>query len=65
MENDLKHMRFLASCFALIVAESPKNAVEIADELLQELENEKTIDSGIATVVPKRKRSRNNSGDNK
>jgi len=43
MENDKKHMRFLASCFALIVAESPKNAVEIADELLQELENEKNV----------------------
>ena len=58
--DDKKHMGFLAACFALTVAE-PKKAVQLADELMEELYGEKDTDNGIAAVVPKRKRSRNNS----
>lgn len=54
-------MRFLAACFAVTGGATPKNAVVIADKLLEELDGEKDIDDGIASVVPKRKRSRNNS----
>ena len=61
MEDDKKHMRFLAACFAITGGATPKNAVKIADQLMEELENEEDADGGIADVVVKRKRSRNNS----
>jgi hypothetical protein len=61
MEDDKKHMRFLAACFAITGGATPKNAVKIADQLMEELENEEDADGGIAAVVVKRKRSRNNS----
>ena len=51
-------MRFLASCFALVNCGNPSGAVRMADELLEELENEKAITGGIVDIVPKRKRSR-------
>jgi hypothetical protein len=63
MESDKEHMRFLAACFAITGGATPKNALIIADKLLEELDGEKDIDDGIASVVPKRKRSRHNSGD--
>ena len=50
--DDKKHMRFLAACFALTIAE-PKKAVQLADELMEELYGEKNIDNGIAAVVLK------------
>lgn len=59
--NDKQHMRFLAACFAIVAGNTPKIAVSIADELLEELENEKTDDNGIAAVIPKRTRKRSNS----
>lgn len=59
MENkDKEHMRFLAACFALVNCGNPTGAVKMADELLEELENEKTVTGGIIDIVPKRKRSR-------
>lgn len=61
MEDDKKYMRFLAACFAITGGATPKNAVKIADQLMEELDNEEDVDGGIAAVVPKRKRSRNNS----
>jgi hypothetical protein len=61
MEDDKKHMRFLAACFAITGGATPKNAVKIADQLMEELDNEEDADGGIAAVVVKRKRSRNNS----
>jgi hypothetical protein len=76
MEADKKYMRFLASCFAMTgllegyqypdeftEQHLAKTAVGCADALLEELENEKAVDDGIASVVPKRPRKRNNSGD--
>lgn len=51
-------MRFLAACFALVNCGNPAGAVKLADELMEELENEKTITGGIVDIVPKRKRSR-------
>ena len=51
-------MRFLAACFALVNCGNPVGAVRMADELLEELENEKAITGGIVDIVPKRKRSR-------
>ena len=62
MENDKKYMRFLAACFALTGGATPKNAVKLADQLIEELDNEEDSDDGIAAVVPKRKR-RSSSGD--
>jgi ribosomal silencing factor RsfS len=59
--NDKKHMRFLAACFAIVGGNSPKEAVNIADELIEELENEKNVDNGIAAVIPKRTRKRSDS----
>jgi len=56
-------MKFLAACFAITGGASPRNALIIADKLLEELENEKDTDDGIASVVVKRQRKRNNSGD--
>jgi hypothetical protein len=74
MENDKKHMRFLASCFAMTgllegyqypdeftEQHLARVAVNCADALLEELDREKDIDGGIAAVVPKRTRKRNNS----
>jgi hypothetical protein len=74
METDKKHMRFLASCFAMTGLlegfHSPDEfteqhlarvAVNCADALLEELENETNTDGGIAAVVPKRTRKRSNS----
>ena len=48
-------MRFLAACFALVNCGSPKQAVVMADELLDELED-KNITGGIVDIVQKRKR---------
>ena len=60
MENkDREYMRFLASCFALVNCGNPVGAVKMADELLEELGNEKVTTGGIVDIVPKRKRSRN------
>jgi hypothetical protein len=57
MENkDREHMRFLAACFALVNCGNPTGAVRMADELLEELDNEKAITGGIVDIVPKRKR---------
>ena len=61
MEDDKKYMRFLAACFAVTGGATPKNAVKIADQLIEELENEEDNDGGITAVVPKRTRKRNNS----
>ena len=61
MEDDKKHMRFLAACFAITGGATPKGAVKLADLLIEELENEENDDGGITSVVAKRKRSRNNS----
>jgi len=59
MENkDKDYMRFLAACFALVNCGNPKNAVLMADQLIEELESEKDITGGIVDIVPKRKRSR-------
>ena len=59
MENkDLEHMRFLAACFALVNCGNPVGAVRLADELMEELKNEKVATGGIVDIVPKRKRSR-------
>lgn len=67
-------MRFLASCFAMTgllegyqypdeftEQHLARVAVNCADALLEELDREKDIDGGIAAVVPKRTRKRNNS----
>jgi hypothetical protein len=57
MENkDREYMRFLAACFALVNCGSPKNAVVLADELLDELDRDKNITGGIVDIVQKRKR---------
>lgn len=57
MENkDKEYMRFLAACFALVNCGHPANAVKMADQLMEELENEKNITGGIVDIVPKRKR---------
>ena len=61
MENDLKHMRFLAACFIMVGGASAKVAVQQADLLLEELKNEKASHGGIVDIVPKRTRKRNNS----
>jgi hypothetical protein len=53
-------MRFLAACFAITGGATPKNAVIMADKLLEELEAEKDTDGGIASVVAKRPRKRAN-----
>ena len=61
MENDKEYMRFLAACFAITGGATPKNAVKVADQLMEELENEKNTDGGIAAVVTKRSRKRSDS----
>ena len=56
MENkDREHMRFLAACFALMNCGNPKAAVSLADELIEELNNQKT-GGGIVDIVAKRRR---------
>jgi hypothetical protein len=47
-------MRFLAACFALNGGASVKLALKMADQLIEELD-----DDGIAAVAPKRTRKRN------
>jgi hypothetical protein len=61
MENDKKYMRFLAACFALNGGASVRLALKMADQLIEELENEEDNDGGITAVVPKRTRRRSNS----
>jgi hypothetical protein len=61
VENDKEYMRFLAACFAITGGATPKNAVKVADQLMEELENEKNTDGGIAAVVTKRSRKRSDS----
>jgi hypothetical protein len=61
VENDKEYMRFLAACFAITGGATPKNAVKVADQLMEELDNEEDADGGIAAVVPKRPRKRSNS----
>jgi hypothetical protein len=59
MENkDREHMRFLASCFALVNCGNPTGAVRMADELLEELDGKPTATGGIVDIVPKRKRTK-------
>lgn len=59
MENkDKEYMRFLAACFAMVNCGNPIGAVKMADELLEELDQEKTTAGGIVDIVPKRKRSK-------
>ena len=48
-------MRFLAACFALMNCGNPKAAVSLADELLEELDGQKTS-GGIVDIVSKRRR---------
>ena len=56
MENkDREHMRFLAACFALMNCGNPKTAVILADELIEELDGQKT-GGGIVDIVSKRRR---------
>ena len=61
MENDKKHMRFLAACFAICGGATVEKAVLIADTLLERLENEEAHNGGIVDIVPKRPRKRSNS----
>lgn len=68
MENkDKEYMRFLAACFAmngLIIGDHvvagmiAKESVQLADELMKELEGETPHAGGIVDIVPKRKRTR-------
>ena len=55
MDKDRKHMRFLAACFALMHCGNSKIAVNLADELLEELDNPKT-GGGLVDIVSKRRR---------
>ena len=56
MENkDKEYMRFIAACFVMVGGASAKVAVQQADLLLEELENEVST-GGIVDIVPKRKR---------
>ena len=55
MNKDKEHMRFLAACFALMNCGNPKAAVNLADELLEELNSQKT-GGGIVDIVAKRRR---------
>jgi hypothetical protein len=48
--DDKKHMRFLAACFTLTIAE-PKKAVQLADELMEELYGEKNIDNVLPEEI--------------
>lgn len=58
MENkDKEYMRFLAACFIMSNGASVKVAIQEADELLAELENEKST-GGIVDIVAKRKRTK-------
>ena len=55
MNKDQEYMRFLAACFALMNCGNPKAAVNLADELLEELNSQKT-GGGIVDIVAKRRR---------
>ena len=58
MENkDKDYMRFLAACFAMASCGDPKASIKMADELLENLEPNKTS-GGIVDIVAKRKRSK-------
>ena len=67
MENkDKEYMRFLASCFAMngliagdhvVAGMIAKEAIQLADELLKELESDKST-GGIVDIVAKRKRTK-------
>jgi hypothetical protein len=58
MENkDKEYMRFLAACFIMANGASAKLAIQQADELLMELESEKSA-GGIVDIVAKRKRTK-------
>ena len=50
-------MRFLAACFIMANGASAKLAIQQADELLTELESEKST-GGIVDIVAKRKRTK-------
>jgi len=58
MNKDKEYMRFLAACFAMVNCGNPKAAVSMADELLEELEQEKATAGGIVDIAPKRKRTK-------
>jgi hypothetical protein len=70
MENkDKEYMRFIAACFAmngLIIGDHvvagmiAKESIQLADELLKELDGEEEPAGGIVDIVPKRKRTRAN-----
>jgi hypothetical protein len=57
MDKDKEHMRFLAACFALVNCGKPKDAVRMADELLEELSGNQST-GGIVDIVAKRKRTK-------
>lgn len=58
MENkDKEYMRFLAACFIMANGSSVKMAIQKADELLTELESDKST-GGIIDIVAKRKRTK-------
>lgn len=58
MDKDKEYMRFLAACFALVNCGNPKAAVSMADEMLEELERDKSTAGGIVDIAPKRKRTK-------
>jgi hypothetical protein len=57
MDKDKEYMRFLAACFALVNCGKPKDAVKMADELLDEWSGTKST-GGIVDIVAKRKRTK-------
>jgi hypothetical protein len=67
MENkDKEYMRFLAACFAMngliagdhvVAGMVAKESIQLADELLKELESDKST-GGIVDIVAKRKRTK-------
>lgn len=67
MENkDREYMRFLAACFAMsgliagdhvVAGMVAKESIQLADELLKELEKENST-GGIVDIVAKRKRTK-------
>lgn len=66
-KDDKEHARILFACFALTGAImskdswTPKAIWGIADDMLDAMEkdDEKTVDGGIVSIVPKRKRRSN------
>jgi hypothetical protein len=73
--KDKEYMRFIAACFAmngiiqmlkggqeqLVAAQTSgaESAVQWADKLMEELQNEETVAGGIVDIVTKRKRRTN------